>query len=499
MSKLSSLKDKIIDFINDRNEYCHLVVFVAGLYPFFQYYSNNISEATSWQQLLFIAGLCFVLPQILLLLWNYCKNFKIFTRIRTNGISILNAVVFSGLIGFLVLNLNRKMLLATFIVAAVIGFILVKHLKKIIIIQVILAVTSIVSLVPKLLFELQHDNATWATISDEELNTTLLKTPNIFVIQPDGYVNFSDMDQPPYSFNNSDFEAWLGTSGFTNYRNFRSNYYSTYTSNSSMFAMQHHYYTNTNRATLKTHDANEAIVGKYNNVLNILKKNNYKSHLITDNSYFLIDREVSHYDYCNIKANQLSFYKSGVLKDMDMLSDFKSVLDTLSDSKNFFFIEKTVPGHIRHRENISEGKTIERLKYLDEVKLANQWIKSLVVQISEFDEQALIIIVADHGGYVGLDYTLEAVNRKLNHLETISAFSSMLSIKWPKDYIPDGLTFKSNVNLFRNVFYTLSKNDKLLSNSKDNSSFLPLMENGKANYYQYIDDKGNFVFNKVSK
>ncbi|WP_179022465.1 sulfatase-like hydrolase/transferase [Winogradskyella forsetii] len=498
MNKLSEVRNKITDFVNNSKEYRHLAVFVAALYPFFQYYSNNIAEATSWQQFLFISGLCFVLPQMVLWFWAYCKKLKIFKPIKERGLSILNVVIFFGLIGFLVLNLNKKMLLLTLIVATILGFFLVKYLKKIMIIQLIVATTSMVSLVPKLLFQLRHDNATWAKLSEEELNTKLLKTPNIFVIQPDGYANFSEMNQPPYSFDNSGFEAWLSASGFINYRGFRSNYHSTNISNSSMFAMQHHFYSNTKPETLKTYDANEVIIGKYNNVLKILKHNKYRSHLITDNSYFLIDRKTSYYDYCNIDSNFISYHNSGAVKGADIIADLTKVLDTLSATNSFFFIEKTLPSHIAYYKSDTKGKENERLDYLHRVGLANEWIKSLINKINKFDKQALIIIVADHGGYVSLDSASEIPDRKMTQVEAQSIFSSLLSIKWPKDCNSVDINYKSNVNLFRKVFYTLSGNEDLLNNSKDNSSFLPLKEKGKTNYYRYIDNVGNFVFENIS-
>jgi hypothetical protein len=492
------LKKTVLDYLESDKQFLNITAFATGLYPFFQYYSNNISEASSWQQLLFIISICIALPVMLMLIWRSIRKINFLKPFSRFGPSIINTTCFSVLIGFLLFNFNRKVLLAILVVSFLVSFILFRYLKKIVILQLVLAVVSIIGLVPKIIFALQHDNSTWAELSSKELNTTLLKTPNIFIIQPDGYANFSEMSQPPYSFDNSTFENWLYTQGFLNYRNFRSNYYSTYTSNASMFAMKHHYYSNTNRATLKTHGANEAIVGKYNNVLNILKRNNYKSHLITDNSYFLIDRKPTLYDYYNIKPSQLPFHDSGTVRGVDIQTDFAKVMDTLSGTKNFFFIEKTLPSHIMYTKSYSKGKDIERIEYLDRVKTANEWIKSLVYKINKFDEEALIVIVADHGGLVGLDYTLEAVNRKLDTLETISTFSSMLSIKWPKQMSSSNLNYSSNVNLFRNIFYVLSKNENLIDSYKENSSFLPLKENGNASYYEYIDDKGNFVFNEVS-
>ncbi|MEO1033106.1 MAG: sulfatase-like hydrolase/transferase, partial [Bacteroidota bacterium] len=406
-------------------------------------------------------------------------------------------MVFFGLIGFFMFFPNKKKVLALIVLGIVIGWILSKYFKKIIVFQIILALISIISFTPKLIFHLNFDNASWATITKEEQQTKFIETPNIFVIQPDGYVNFSEIDKPPYDFDNSKFENWLVSQGFRDYEGFRSNYYSTYTSNSSMFAMQHHYYSNTNKATLKTHKANEVIIGKKNNVTNILKQNGYNNYLITDNTYFLINREPMHYDYCNVKPSMVSYHRSGVLPKLDFMDGFEKTLDTITTDKNFFFIERTIPGHIIYKKGLSKGKEEERLLYLDALKRTNQWLKEMISSITSFDENALIVIVADHGGYVGLDYTMEVTERKPNELEVISSFSSILSIKWPESLKTNDLIFKSNVNLFRKLFFALSKNAHLVNNLKENSSYLPLKISGETDFYEYIDDSGKPVFNKV--
>ena len=261
----------------------------------------------------------------------------------------------------------------------------------------------------------------------------------------------------------------------------------------------YHYYSNTNRSTLKTHRANEAIVGKYNNVLNILSKNGYNSHLISDNSYFLIDRVISQYDYSNINTTWMSYHKSGSVRGVEIQKDLSSVLDTLKSSRNFFFIEKTLPSHIIYKKSKSLGVEGERKRYLNRLKEANQWITNLVNRINDYDEEALIIIVADHGGQVGLEYTLESVNKRLNPQEALSTFSSMLSIKWPKSIEAEHINFKSNVNLFRQVFFLLSGNKEFLINLSDNSSYLPLRTNSTFNFYQYINDSGLPVFKELTE
>lgn len=489
---------KLFSYINNCEQYPVLVIFIAGLYPLLHYYNGNIQDATSWQQFLFLFSLCFVLPQLILALIPLVLKVNFLKKMKSKSLSVLSNSTFLGLIGFFLFFPNKKKILALILIGIGVGWFFSKHLRKIIFIQLILVVINSVTFLPKLMFHLKLNNDNWTQLTSEELETEFTETPNVFVIQPDGYVNFSEIDKAPYSYDNSSFKNWLVSEGFKNYEDFRSNYYSTYTSNSSMFAMKHHYYSNTNISTLKTHKANEVIVGNNNNVLSILKMNGYKSYLITDNTYFLVNRESMHYDYCNVKPNQVSYYRSGVLHDVDIMKDFNKTLDTITRHKNFFFIERTIPGHIVHKKSLSQGKDQERLLYIEALKKANQWLKAIISSISNFDEDAIIVIVADHGGYVGMNYTMEAVERKLNKQEILSSFSSVLSIKWPKSIKSSNIEFKSNVNLFRNLFYTLSGNDALIKNKALDASYLPLRDASNFGYYKYMNNSGEFVFESVS-
>lgn len=423
------------------------------------------------------------------------KLFKVFSK---HGLTILNLCVFALLLGVLIFHFKKKASLAIIIVAIVLGLLLYKHIKKIVILQLLLAGMSLVMIIPKIYFSINLDNKNWTSLPETMLETNLKHKPNIFVIQPDGYVNHSVIDKPPYNYDNSPFYDWLNKEGFTSYPDFRSNYYSTLTSNSSMFAMRHHYYSNTNKSTLKTHKANSVIVGDQNNVLKILKQNGYLTHLITDNSFFLLDRTTLYYDYCNINPNTISYVDTGPVYSANIKRDIATVLDTLSNTSNFFFIEKTIPSHIRYRKRSSKGVEQERKDYFERLELTNEWLKELIGSINEFDKNAMIIIVSDHGGFVGLEYTLEAINKRLNKSETISAFSSLLNIKWPNDINSSNVEFKSNVNLFKKVFYILSENKAFINELDDNSSYLPLKDENGTNFYQYIDDQGNVVFNNIS-
>lgn len=492
------LKSRISTFLdNSTKDYPVLYILAAGLYPFLHFYNSNLSIADSITQCLMLVLVCFILPIFLWIISKKLIKLKVFSFFKNSYVSILNIGTFSMLLSILIFHLNKKELLIVLIIASILGFLLFKHLKKIVILQLLLAVISFFTFTPKAWFALQQDNNDWALISKPMLEAKLNYKPNIFVIQPDGYVNSVELKKSPYNYDNSEFEGWLKQQNFTMYDDFRSNYYSTLTSNSSMFAMKHHYYSNTNRSTLKTHNANNVIVGNDNNVLKILKNNNYRTHLFTDNSYFLTNRRDVFYDYCNVPNSDVHYFDTGRVNGIDIVSDFSKTLDTLSKTWNFFFIEKTIPSHIMYDKQRTKGAKQERVEYLERLEMTNEWLKSLIYEIHQFDSNAMIVIVADHGGYVGLEYTMEVVNRKLKPIEVISSFSSILSVKWPQNIESQNLEFKTNVNLFYNIFYALSGDEVFIDNLQANTSFLPLIENGKVLYYECIDEYKNTVFKPI--
>jgi len=485
-------------FINNDENYPKLTALAIGLYPFLHYYSSNLYIIGSLKQFSFLIGLCFVLPQIIIQLSSLIFKLKPLQSLEKYRMSVANISLFVGLFGILIFHFNKKEILLALVVAGIIGLLFYKHFKKIVVLQYILALMSLVTFIPKLYFKITQNNKDWLETSEVILKAKLKVKPNIFVIQPDGYVNIDQINKEPYNFNNSEFESYLIKNNFINYPSFRSNYYSTLTSNSSLFAMKHHYYSNTNKNTLKTHNSSDVIVGNDNTVLKILKYNNYKSYLFTDNSFFLIDRPQLAYDYCNVPESMVSLHNSGIVKGVDIISDFKTVLDTLPKTNNFVFIEKTIPGHVIYRKGLSRGIEGERLRYLEKLEKANVWLEELITTINNYDDNALIIIIADHGGFVGLEHTLEAVNRRLNEVEAHSAFSSVLSIKYPKEIEYSKLDYKSNVNLFKTIFYSLTGEQLFLDSLESNASYIPLKENGNTEYYECIDVNGKVVYNKLS-
>lgn len=467
----------------------------AGLYPFLHFYSNNFNIADSWVQFAFLVSLCLLLPVALALLIPWAFSFGPLKKLQKYSLTAVNFVVFICLLSLMIFHFKNVLLAGLLLGGGLLSLVLYRFLNKIIVLQFLLAAMSLFTLVPRLFFLLNYDDS-WKEITENIDAVQFKKTPNIYMIQPDGYANFSELRKPPYSHDDTRFEDYLIGKGFTNYPGARSNYFNTLTSNTSAFAMMHHYYGNVNRKNQKTQDAMEDIVGE-NNTLRILKNNDYTTHLFTDNSFFLLNRKRRSFDHCNISNSELPFYKLGRLKGVDILADLSESLEDMPKGPNFIFIERTVPGHIKTAKMGSAGAEKEREKWLGSLERADDWLMSLIDLIDSHDKDALIIIMADHGGSVGLEYSAELKERTLNATETMSVFSVLLSIKWPDNDVPNHLEFKSNVNVFRNLFFYLSGDPLLLKSYQPDKSFIYNLEHGPLEVYQCIDENGNYGYKKL--
>lgn len=467
----------------------------AGLYPFLHYYTNNFNLADSWPQFLFLTSLCLVAPVVIAIALPVLFRIRPVRRWSKYSLSVFNFVYFTGLLGLLIFHFRKVTFLLILAGVGLLGLVLYRYLSKIVILQYLLAIMSFVTLVPRLLF-VSNYNYDWPALTETLDEVKLKSTPNIYFIQPDGYANFSALREPPYNHLDRGFEYWLNAKGFVHYDDFRSNYFTTLSSNSAVFAMKHHYYEIIHKSTAKTYNTQEVIVGD-NVTLRLLKNNGYKNHLFTDNTFFLLNRKMRGFDYCNIPRSSLSYYKVGPRKDIDMVADFRKVMADQDDSPNFYFIEKTVPGHIENSKHNTRGKEVEREKYLESLEVANQWLQDIINTIFQHDEDPLIFIMADHGGYVGLDYLSELDERKLNELETHSVYTAIMSVRYPGDSIPADLTMRSGVNVFRNLFFHLSKDSLLLKSYQPDSSIIYTMENDFVEVYKCIDENGVYGYKKI--
>lgn len=468
------------------------IALAAGLYPLLHYYNSNFDIADSAIQWAFLLGICVVFPLVSVFVFPMLLKWKPNAFLKKRYLASINMVVFFGLVALLVFMPNDKTLAVVLILAGLLGFVVYRWLWKIVILQLLLAVMSLITLVPRIGFLMEYSED-WALPSDQIAQTDFTQKPNIYVIQPDGYVNFSRIDQPPYFHNDLGFRDWLTDQGFTHYPDFRSNYYSTVATNSAMFAMRHHYYSNTYSGNLKTYGAQQVIVGK-NTTLDALKHNGYTTHLLTDNTFFLMNRKLAAYDHCNVPPHRMSMYDTGGVYGIDIAADLEASLRSQGTEPQFYFIEKTIPGHIMYTEGPSLGAAGEREAYFERMATTDEWLKTLIGHIDRFDPGALIVIVADHGGFVGLDFYKEAENRRLDEAEAWSAFSSLLAIRWPEGLQGDRLDIKSNVNLFRSLFSVLAQDPDLLNSLEDDGSYIPLYEGSRANFYQVLDGDDRFEY-----
>ena len=141
---------------------------------------------------------------------------------------------------------------------------------------------------------------------------------------------------------------------------------------------------------------------------------------------------------------------------------------------------------------------IERLKYLQQLKYTNDWLEEIIDLIQEKDKDALIIMIADHGGFVGMNYTLECKEKQENEDIIRSIFTSALAIKWPGEAPEFDGELKTGVNLFRVLFSYLSEDESYLNELQEDSSFTIIEKGAPYGVYEYIDNNGNIVFNKFS-
>src|SRR5690606_16724735 len=92
------------------------------------------------------------------------------------------------------------------VMAAVFVFFVTKKVKdllpKIIVIQFLLVLTTVFSVAEVMKKYATYDHS-WIAQPDAITETQFTKTPNVYVIQPDGYVNFSEINRGYYNFDNS--------------------------------------------------------------------------------------------------------------------------------------------------------------------------------------------------------------------------------------------------------------------------------------------------------
>jgi hypothetical protein len=479
-----NIKEKFNFFLNNSKDYPVLAGFSIGFYAFVFYFSNNFDLVNSWQQTLVFLLNFIIFPTVLVFgIFKIIQKSK-FSSFATQSIFIMMLVLLPiYLFGFSnLLASYKKIGLLVILLFCVIIF-KIKNYKYFIVLVFLMTVLPIVKL-GKIIY-LNYTNSTeWKLQPDAILKTEFKKKPNIYYIQPDGYTNETNLKGSLYQFNNSEFDGWLKDQKFSLYDDYRSNYPSTLYSNSSCFFMKHHF----SNEFSKFKYARDYIVGR-NPVLEIFKNNSYKTFFITEIPYLLMNRPKVYFDYCNYKLEELPYFKDGLSCFKEITNEIENQIVLNKETSNFFFIEKFNPGHINPSKIKGGSIEKERLEYLKSLQIANAWLKKTITIIEKNDPNAIIIIGADHGGYVGFEYTSQAQNKITDRKLLNSIFGAKLAIKWNGVHHSEyDSQLKSSVNLFRILFSYLSEDKLLLNNLQPDASYNSYDASDFSKVYKAIED-----------
>jgi hypothetical protein len=493
---LSDLRNKFLSFLGSNKEMPIVAAIAAGFYPLVFNFEKNFTLVNSWSQFYFYCLFYLLFPIVLFASLQFLfKKYDVLKTKRKYLIPVLNFTFFTLLLYVNTNGISKKKIGLLFVfIAGFLALLTYKHFKKIVILQFILGIIVIPSLISKISGFVSYSSK-WTQQPDAIEEVVFKNTPNIYVIQVDGYANFSELDKGHYNFDNSAFNAYLSDNDFKKYYNYRSNYFSTLSSNSSFFSMKHHYYNSPNKSQTELYNSRDIIVGE-NPVLSILKKNNYKTNLILEFSYLLVNRPKLAYDYCNIDYSNLSYFSRGFEKQYDIIADLETAYKNNKDTSNFYFIEKISPSHVSTSEYGTDSKE-EREIYLNRLQETNVWLKNIIKTIDTNDKNALIVISADHGGFVGLNSTSEARTKQYDSEIIKSVFTSMLAIRWPSEAPKFDSKFKTPVNLFRILFAHLAENESYLKDLQEDKSYMVIKKGAPFAVYELINEKGEVVFNKL--
>lgn len=462
-----------------------------GLYPLLFFYSRNFELVNSWFHLSRFLLYFLLVPTLIFGLSTWIFS--------TNGLKAYQskAQTFITVVGMLLLlkicvydGAQRKITMAILLISFLLAWILNTQHKKLVLLQWILALIGFIGLVGTLISRQGYDDS-WKQLPDQVEETRFKTQPNIYLIQPDGYVNFSELYRGYYQHQDSSMQQWLSAQGFVHYNDFRSNYDATLSSNSAIFTMKHHYYEGSTEAH-ELPNARATIMAD-NPVLRTLEQNGYKRIFLAENPYLLSNRPNWNYDYVNFGNNELPFLDTSLKISKEIMPDLQKAMQLYKEDPSFYFIEIFDPKHISGAKKGEDLVDKKRDQYFQDLKKANKKIQQLTSYILENDPEALIVLMADHGGYVGMEY-LQQGNEFTDDVDKIrSMFSSMLSIRWPNISSEIFETqAHSSVNLFRLLFVALSENPDLLDHLEPDESYMNVIY-GNQGVYKVIDSDGNIT------
>jgi len=492
---LKRIKQKLSKYYAKETDSPFFLGLISGFYPFLFYYSNNFFAINSWGHLFYFLSFFLGIPILSFTILHFLfKKFELLNKYRKYILFVMLIFCTATLVTFAAsLLIKKKILLGVLIVSVLASIKLYKEYRKVVVLIALMSVLPLITSLINLAENISYNP--WMKLADDIEQAVFVTTPNVYMIQPDGYASVDEMEGEIYNFK-SDLFNWLEIKNFKIYNNFRSNYPASLSSNASMFSMQQHYFGNSLFPTLEMPNAREIIYGD-NPVVNIFKNNNYKTYFIVQDDYFQQNKKKQLYDYTNISLDEIKYFSDGNHLKKDVLNDLKHAFEEENEQPKFFFVEKLLPHHVHFSGPKENKKERERKEYIEKIKEVNIWLKETISIIEKNDPSAIIIVLADHGGWVGLE-SYDEMFRTEDEKQIRSIFGSIAAIKWngflKNDFDKD---LRSNVNLFRVLFSVLSENKGYLTNLEDNSSYNLLIKNSfYKSVNKVLDDKGNVVYIK---
>lgn len=204
---------RFIDKINDKKLSPWFVGLCSGLYPILFYAGNNYSLVNSWGHLLFFTLVFVVLPGIVAVLGAFLLKKMSASRWTETWLAFIGFGLFFFFIKVTLLEApHRKITAAIVLLAAVYAYFLGAHHRKFMVLQVLMGFLAVVPLAGQVMHNLSLSD-TWKEIDTEVLSAEFIYKPNIYLIQPDGLVNFSELNRGYYNYQDTTFSAELSKLG----------------------------------------------------------------------------------------------------------------------------------------------------------------------------------------------------------------------------------------------------------------------------------------------
>jgi hypothetical protein len=490
---LKKIKAAFTDFLESQKDVPLLVGLVAGLYPFLFYYSNNYPSINSWQHLgvllLVYVGVPVAATVGAYYFFNSIKKLRPYKKHLLFVMLLFMASVFMSLAMYF--TFKKKLLLCVLVVACLASLKLYMQYKRILVIIAVMALLPLFKCAVQVYEDVKPTG--WTKHTDGIAGVKFKHRPNVYMIQPDGYASREIMEKEPYAYQNS-FYQWLEDSRFTVYKDFRSNYPASLTSNASMFAMKHHYFSDALFPDIEMPNARETIMD--NNAVAIFNSNGYATYYIAEDEYFQQNLSEGNYSHYNITTKEIPLFTKGAKLAREVYTDLEKVAGTKTNEPKFVFVEKVLPHHV-HFYAPGDRVKAEKEEYLQKTEEANKWLKKTVAMIDAKDKDAVIIILADHGGWVGIENMDEFLRTKDKALIK-STFGNLAAIRWnAPGHEHYDTNLKTNVNVFRVLFAYLAEDSSYLDHLEEDGSYNIRHDSSFFDaVYQLIDDNGNVVYNK---